>query len=568
MTLKEIRIAKGFTQQKCADILNISKRKYQYLENNEEYLTSSMYQHYCEILNNFENINDIKFNTNVVLGDSLSLLKRKVITYRKRYCYQHLLDYINSDYKGKICILYGLRRTGKTTLLFQLLNDIDINKAVYIKVKDNNNMGDLVKDINTLKNYGIKYFLIDEITLMSDFINSASTLSDVYSMLGLKIIVSGTDSLGFAFCDRDELFDRNIMIHTSYIPFKEFSYVTSINDIDQYIEYGGTLKSENISFNDPDYQKEEIAFRDDESTRKYIDTAIAKNIQRTLRNNHFETSFVHLKKLYDSNELTNVINRITEHMNHEFLLSVITRPFKSSDLGSAKQLLLKNDNPEIQTALYDIDTDKVIAKLKDIIEVKEKEELINIIDEEVINQVKSYLYMLDLIKDVEVRYDDGTIEKQVVFTQPGMRYAITKALVYSLMDDKHFNSLSMKNKRIIIDKILSDIKGRMLEDIVLLERTNIKTKDEMVFKYKSIKGGEIDLVTYNLKDNNCNLYEIKHSSEISFDNQTKNFKKEDITTSISNTYGTISNMIILYKGNNTLINNIQYINVEDYLINI
>ena len=117
---------------------------------------------------------------------------------------------------------------------------------------------------------------------MDDFINTAATLSDIYSSLGMKIVLSGTDSLGFAFSSRDELFDRNIMIHTSYISFKEYSEVLGITEIDEYIEYGGTLKMENMDFSDSDYDKEEVAFKDDESTRKYINTAISKNIANAI----------------------------------------------------------------------------------------------------------------------------------------------------------------------------------------------------------------------------------------------------------------------------------------------
>ena len=61
--------------------------------------------------------------------------------------------------------------------------------------------------------------MLDEITLLSDFINTAAILSDIYSMIGMKIIMSGTDSLGFIMADSDELYDRNIMLHTSFISF-------------------------------------------------------------------------------------------------------------------------------------------------------------------------------------------------------------------------------------------------------------------------------------------------------------------------------------------------------------
>ena len=565
MNLKEIREKKGLTQSECASILGISRRTYQNLEKDDVDTFSQKYQRYCQILDSF-NSNYDRFLTNVAYGKDLTHFKKSVEGFKTRFCYQYLLDYIQKDNYGKVCILFGLRRTGKTTLLFQLLNELNLNETAYIKVNENNTMGDLVKDINILKDIGIKNFLIDEITLLDDFINTGATLSDIYAMMGLKIILSGTDSLGFSFSSRDELFDRNIMIHTSYISFKEFYEVLGIKDIDKYIEYGGTFKIENISFDDPDYQKEEVAFKDDESTRKYIDTAICKNIQRTLRNNKFGGEFYHLKELYEKNELTNVINRIIENMNHDFLLSVILDTFKSHDLGSARQLLLKNNNPIIQTALYDVDEEAIIKRLKEIIEVKEKEELSIEVDQLAINQLKQYLSMLDLVREIDYCYDDGSSKKHVVFTQPGMRYSLTKALVYSLMQDSYFNSISQIDKDIITNKIISDVKGRMLEDIVLLEKSIRKNSSQKVFKYKSITGGEIDMVIYDNSNNMSDIYEIKHSNQISFDNQTKFLRNDEIINSLKAIYGDINNKYVLYRGKSCEINDIKYLNVEDYLM--
>ena len=43
-------------------------------------------------------------------------------------------------------------------------------------------------------------FFIDEVTLMPDFIDSAALFSDIYAAQGMKIVLSGTDSLGFLVC--------------------------------------------------------------------------------------------------------------------------------------------------------------------------------------------------------------------------------------------------------------------------------------------------------------------------------------------------------------------------------
>ena len=370
-------------------------------------------------------LTNIEFHTNVIWGEALNGLKNKVLRLRKRNIYKYLLDYIEKEHVGKVCILYGLRRTGKTTLLLQLLESIDLSKTVYIKIQDNNTMGDLLKDLNILTKKGITYFLIDEVTLLSDFINSAASLSDIYCAMGHKIILSGTDSLGFDFAKRDELYDRALTIHTSYISFKEFSEVLYKDDIDEYIEYGGTLQKESMSYDDPEYNEEEVSFRDDESTRKYIDSAISQNIQRSLRNERFGSNFRHLKALYDKGELTNAINRIVEDMNHEFVLSVIERAFISHDLGSARQLLTKSKNEEVQTALFDIDEKAVLNTLKELIRIKEKEETTIPVTEQAISQIKDYLFALDLIKEIEIRQDDGTIEKRVCGLMNEARYPIT-----------------------------------------------------------------------------------------------------------------------------------------------
>lgn len=559
MNIKEIRFKLGLTQQECADYLKISRRTYQNMESDDANTYSPKYLLYCQKLESYKKAS---FNTYVVLGDNLKLYASSVKNFKRRFCYESLLNYLNSDVE-KVCILYGLRRTGKTTMLFQALEDIDISKAAYIKIKESDNMSMLIKDINTLKDSGYKYLFIDEVTLMEDFINSAATLSDIYCKLGMKIVLSGTDSLGFAFADRDELYDRNIMIHTSYISFKEFSYILDINDVDQYIEYGGTFKIENMNFDDIDSKNDEVAFRDDESTRKYIDTAISRNIQRSLRNNRFGSSFASLKQLHDNNELTNAINRIIDNMNHDFLIGVILNKYKSTDLGSSKQLLLHNDNSSVQTVLYDIDEDKVINRMEDILDIKEKEELSGSITNEVIHQIKTYLKMLDLIKEVEVIYDDGHIDQRVIFTQPGMRYAITKSLVYSLMNDSYFASINENDKEIVIDKILSDVKGRMLEDIVLLETSLSFKPDYKVFKYISYQYGEIDMIIYH--KNSFDMYEIKHSDKIAYDNQTKYLNDKNITGLLKQKYGEMNKKCVLYNGINTLEKDIHYLNVAEYL---
>ena len=572
VTLKELRISKGLNQAQCAEYLGMSTRNYQNYENDAAKANTARYHAIYQKLESYGQPDVTaavpsqmpEFYTNVVTGTGLQALANSVAKYGKRDCFSTLQKFVAGSYDGKICILYGLRRTGKTTLLFQMLSELPIEKTAYIKVQTIDDMSRLTKDLKVLFELGYRYVFIDEITLLSDFIDTAAVLSDVFSMMGMKIVVSGTDSLGFAMANRDELYDRSVMIHTSFIPFREYARLLNIRSVDSYIEYGGTLKMENMSFDDPDAAFDEVAFRDDESTRKYIDTAISRNIQHTLKNDHYGEYFNQLRELYEKGELTNVINRIVQHMNHRFVLRVVEDEFKSHDFGSAKELLLHDLPAERATVLYDVNEKQILERLKAIIEVKEKSETTVPITQEHIDKVKKYLLMLDLIVNCPERYESGKQAEHIVFSQPGMRYAIAKALVYSLMQDAYFASISEADKAYITGKILDDVKGRMLEDIVLLVVRKTAPSTMEAFKFKFDAGGEFDMVIYDKTNQNCRIYEIKHSTEVN-EKQTIHLRDAEKCQIVEKRFGPISGKFVLYRGKDTFAEGVQYLNVENFL---
>lgn len=572
MTLKELRISKGLNQAQCAEYLGMSTRNYQNYENDAAKANTARYHAIFQKLESYGQpvvtaavLSQMpEFHTNVVTGTGLRALANSVAKYGKRDCFSILQKFVTGSYDGKICILYGLRRTGKTTLLFQMLSELPIEKTAYIKVQTIDDMSRLTKDLKALYELGYRYAFIDEITLLSDFIDTAAVLSDVFSMMGMKIVVSGTDSLGFAMANRDELYDRSVTIHTSFIPFREYARLLNIRSVDSYIEYGGTLKMENMSFDDPDAAFDEVAFRDDESTRKYIDTAISRNIQHTLKNDHYGEYFNQLRELYEKGELTNVINRIVQHMNHRFVLRVVEDEFKSHDFGSAKELLLHDLPAKRETVLYDVNEKQILERLKAIIEVKEKSETTVSITQEHIDKVKKYLLMLDLIVNCPERYESGKQAEHIVFSQSGMRYAIAKALVYSLMQDAYFASIPEADKAYITGKILDDVKGRMLEDIVLLEVCKAAPSTMEAFKFKFDAGGEFDMVIYDKTSQNCRIYEIKHSTETN-EKQTLHLRDAEKCQIIENRFGPISGKFVLYRGKDKFAEGVQYLNVENFL---
>lgn len=517
--------------------------------------------------NTFGTINTCKeaFETNVVMADSLIKATGAVLKYGYRECSQILHDYLRSDCRGKVCIIYGLRRTGKSTMILQEIANLPMIKTAYIKILSSNNMSQLNHDLQILSELNYEYVFIDEVTLMKDFIDSASLLSDVYAMQGMKIVLSGTDSLGFAISSREELYDRAVMIHTTFIPFREYSNLLNIHDVDKYIRYGGTFRMGEVKFGNKVFNDESVSFRDDESTRRYIDTAIAKNIQHSLSCYQNGGHFRHLLDLYEADELTGAVNRIIEDMNHRFVLSVLTKDFESHDLGSSRQIERKRAAVEGKNSILDqIDVNLITKELMSILEIKNVETQTVEVNEDHVYEIKQYLKMLDLVVDCPIEgIGTQTPVENIVFSQPGMRYCQAQALVYLLMQNAVFKSFTVKERKEVCNLILDEVKGRMLEEIILLETIKAKAKHFNVFKLM-FEVGEIDMLVADTDNLTCELYEIKHSAVID-SRQYKNLVDAEKLRAIEHQYGSIVGRNVLYRGDEDMIDGIRYINVGDYL---
>lgn len=489
---------------------------------------------------------NLDFKTKVLVGDRLKSLVSITRNYKKRECIQMLRDYIFKDIADKVFILYGLRRTGKTTLIRQIileLSESDFNKAAFIQITSKDSLSDIDEDLRLLEKNGYKYVFLDEVTLMEDFIEGASLFSDIYASSGMKIVLSGTDSLGFAFSKEEQLYDRCIMLHTTFIPYREFENVLGIYGIDEYIRYGGTMSLGGINYN------ASTPFSNIKDTEEYINTSIAKNIQHSLKMYQYGGHFRQLLDLYEKGELTNVINRVVEDMNHRFTKSVVERITANNLLGDRVDSL---------------NLDKVTLGIKNMLDILNKEEQSVDISDVHMTQIKEYLSILDLIKEIDLEYLPEVNQKSkiIVVTQPGLRYAQAEAIVENLLLDEKFQELDIQKRTRILERLLSEIRGKMMEDIVLLE-TKLAKKDKHVFKLQ-FPIGEFDMVVQDPKTLSCEIYEIKYSKERACE-QYRHINDEEKCAMTTHRYGNITGRYVIYRGENTEMDTIQYLNVEDYL---
>ena len=149
------------------------------------------------------------FTTNIRIGEALRSFAAPVRGYRKRECFRQLHDFVYGELQDKVFILYGLRRTGKTTMIRQIfaeMSDAELAKAAFIQITAKDTLANVNHDLKQLEAHGFCYVFLDEVTLMEDFIEGAALFSDVFAACGMKIVLSGTDSLGFLFTeDEDQL---------------------------------------------------------------------------------------------------------------------------------------------------------------------------------------------------------------------------------------------------------------------------------------------------------------------------------------------------------------------------
>lgn len=491
------------------------------------------------------------FETNVLIGEELLAMAGNIQSRRKRDCYHQLSAYLKGEGGERVCIVAGLRRTGKTTMIRQAILDMDeeeVKRAAYIKTTAADNMEIMSRDLKRLNQSGYRYVFIDEVTLMDDFIDSAALLSDIYAAQGMRIVLTGTDSLAFGLALRQELFDRAITVRTTFIPFREYSRLLGVDSIDEYIRYGGTLRAGNPEKDEEGAQmgpKETFAlFRNKESTKEYIESAVCRNIQRSLGASKDKSQFASLRPLLESGELIHAVNQIMEDMNLNFLLLAASENPLFHDLRIAVWNL-RNERSRLEQA-------QGITKAQ-------------------LSQVKEALVALDLIVEcpAETARSGGETIEKVIFTQPGIRYSQVQMLIQDVLNGDRFGKLSQAEKKEFAERILIEVRGRMLEEMVLMETEKSLSSRYQVFKMQ-MAIGEFDMVVYDTEQNNCSICEVRGSGQLA-KSKFRRVPDAEKYRQIERRFGPITERITLCRDPEVLAASGgagKYCRIEEYLKNL
>ena len=181
-------------------------------------------------------------------------------------------------------------------------------------------------------------------------------------------------------------------------------------------------------------------------------------------------------------------------------------------------------------------------------------------------QIKEALVALDLVVECPAettRPGTEPIEK-VIFTQPGMRYCQVQMLVQDLVNGERFASLSQVEKRELGERILMEVRGRMLEEMVLMETEKALSGRYQVFKMQ-LATGEFDMVVYDTQENNCTLCEVRGTNGAAR-NRFRRVPDAEKYRQIERRFGSIRERIMLCRDPQLMGNDSgKYCRIEDYL---
>lgn len=495
----------------------------------------------------------------------------------KRNCYIEIEQYINNKKKEtKVCAIYGLRRTGKTVLMEQCIENMTAEQKTQTAFITCNKQTDLSEIYDFIKENikkGKKYFFIDEITYANDFQQAGEVLANEFvARNDAKIIITGTDSLGLSLPTHNLQYQRTKLIHTTYITYAEYDKIIKNTTMDDFISKGSVLEPE--------------IFSDYNTTHEYINTSITENLINSLEKSEGIRKYpAQLTEIYEAKELQNAIERIIDKYSQDITVKAIKKEFKSGPISaSLKNILKAKENPDnIKPLLYSDELNQELAKK---LGIKKNDEISKNITEEHKNQIMNLLEEMDVFTTIPVInsyiIDEEPQRPLRMITHPGICHKNITETLNTLKTNKNWlQEATEEQKTRLINKVKEYAYGNLMENIIIADVYNTicnekeilpttifnKNKDWYVSKItKEINGKEeeADLIIMNKPKKEVYLFEIKHSKEKD-DEQEKHLENQEFMNYIENNFGKIVGKAILYNGKNDFTRKTPRINAAKFL---
>lgn len=432
----------------------------------------------------------------------------------QRNVYANLMSFIEGDtcYEGMIAVLYGLRQTGKTTLMEQAYRSLGSGRCAFYEVPNGDTMDDVYRAIEQDGKDGKRVFFIDGITRASDFILDSSYL-EIFARAGYRIIITGADSLSLLFAGNSGLYGRTYWIPTTYISFAEYCRVFGIRDIDEYFTQ--------------------------DITCDYLDSAVADNIANSIEKRGEISALSDLSK----KEMRIIIQKMVELYCGKDVSADF--PVKRLPLSESVTDLIHRKKEIPVDFVRSINASGIISK--DITET-------------MVRELQEYLMNMDVLSCTPVvkfsknqnanRWEKESTTFVAYLVQPAVKY-------YCLTEGIRFT-----------ENVKSDIK----KQIILFDTKAMLPKNYSVCKpIFCIDGrfvGEYDMLIYDSQQNSYWGFEIKHTDK-PFSGQAKHLKNEEFTNVLNYFYGDRNGVAVLYRGESFRSETgCLYLNLTDFMLSL
>lgn len=495
----------------------------------------------------------------------------------RRDCFEDIMNYVmdNSPFQTKICAIYGLRRTGKTTLMEQCieaLSDEDKEKSILITCGKQTEFWKLYNKLEELIEKGYKFFFIDEITYANGFQETGESLANILvKYKNARIVITGTDSLGIVLPTYNLQYDRTFMVHTTYISFAEYSRLTGINNIDVYIEQGAVIEPDLLS----DYKK----------IHNYINASISDNLINSLEKSEgIERYPAQLSELYEHDELKNAIERIINKHSQGLIAKAIKKEFETGVIKTELENISRsNDNPDNIRAV--LNYEKLNDDIAQALGIVKNEELsVRITDA---HKVAIY----DLLKEMDVfvsvpvlkSYIDNESGRNLeMITQPAICYSNIERSMKALCDNDNWLENAAKGLRDRLIRVLYTSAYRELKKNIVIsdvyqmlsngqdvEVTDLVKNSGRWYVSKlrqSINGKdyEADLLVFDKERKETYIFDVDYSSE-HVQEQCLTLESDDFCKFIEDNFGRIAGKVILYDGDTILEHKTPRVSISRFL---
>ncbi len=256
--------------------------------------------------------------------------KKFSLVYHEREVYREIQAYLKLP---MMIALSGLRRVGKSTIMFKIVEDyiakgMEPARVLYFSFDDFRDAepSEIIREYAKLNrldiNEGKYLFLFDEVQKLADWQNKIKVIYDIYKGR-IKIILSGSESLFLKRRTKESLAGRIFLFNVCQLSFKEF---IEFKDKKAILERPRLHREELLRLFEEYMQTqgfpELVGVRDKEMIRKYVKEGIIDKI--------IYKDIPQLFKIGDMSILESLINLLIDEPGQLIELSKLAAELKTT----------------------------------------------------------------------------------------------------------------------------------------------------------------------------------------------------------------------------------------------